>query len=206
MNIFRQLTEKPWLAGRDTVVDIRGGAFYMPTASLGLRVFLAVIAVLFSILIVAYAERMSLGDWRSLPDPWLLWPNTFMLILSSIALQSACVGAREGQVDRVKTGLTAGGVFAFAFLLGQLLVWRDLIGSGYFAASNPANAFFYLLTAIHGFHLMGGLVAWGRTSAKLWRGTDSELAKLRLSVELCAVYWHFLLLVWLIFFALLLIT
>jgi len=168
-------------------------------------VFLAVIGVLFSILVIAYAERMSLGDWHSLPDPWLLWPNTFVLILSSIALQSACVGARKGQVDRVKTGLIAGGAFAFAFLLGQLLVWRDLVGSGYFAASNPAYAFFYLLTAIHGLHLVGGLVAWGRTSAKLWRD-DRELGKLRLSVEMCAVYWHFLLVVWLIFFALLSIT
>ena len=192
------------MAGRDTVVDIRGGAFFMPTASLGLRVFLAVIAVLFSILIVAYAERMSLGDWRSLPDPWLLWPNTFMLILSSIALQSACVGVREGQIDRVKTGLTAGGVFAFAFLLGQLLVWRDLVGSGYFAATNPAYAFFYWLTAIHGLHLVGGLVAWGRTSAKVWK--VGKVGRLRQSVELCAVYWHFLLLVWLVFFALLLFT
>lgn len=193
------------MAGQGVVVDIRGGAFSLPTASLGLRVFLAVIAVLFSILVVAYSERMSLGDWRSLPDPWLLWPNTFVLILSSIALQSACVGARKGQRDRVKTGLIAGGAFAFAFLLGQLLVWRDLVGSGYFAASNPAYAFFYLLTAIHGLHLVGGLVAWGRTSAKLWRD-DRELGKLRLSVEMCAVYWHFLLVVWLVLFALLSIT
>ena len=204
MSFFRQLTEKPWLAGRDTVVEIHGGAFFMPTASLGLRVFLAVIGVLFSLLVIAYAERMSLGDWRSLPDPWLLWPNTFMLILSSIALQSACIGARKGQVDRVKTGLIAGGAFAFAFLFGQLLVWRDLVGSGYFAAMNPAYAFFYLLTAIHGLHLVGGLVAWGRTSAKVWK--VGKVGRLRQSVELCAVYWHFLLLVWLVFFALLLFT
>ena len=206
MSFFRQLTEKPWLAGQDTVVDIRGGAFFLPTSSVGLRVFLAVIGVLFSILVVAYAERMSLGDWRSLPDPWLLWPNTMMLILSSIALHSACVSARKGQVDRVKTGLIAGGAFAFAFLVGQLLVWRDLVGTGYFAATNPAYAFFYLLTAIHGVHLMGGLVALGKTSAKLWNNDDGKVGRIRQSVELCAVYWHFLLLVWLIFFALLLFT
>ncbi len=205
MSFFSQLTEKPWLEGRDTVVNIRGGAFSMPTASLGLRVFLAVIAVLFSIMVVAYAERMSLGDWRSLPDPWLLWPNTAMLILSSMALQYASGGARDGRVDGVKTGLIAGGAFAAAFLIGQLLVWRDLVGSGYFAATNPAYAFFYLLTAVHGLHLMGGLVAWGRTSAKVWNNVG-EVRVVRLSVELCAVYWHFLLLVWLVFFALLLMT
>ena len=68
-------------------------------------------------------------------------------------------------------------------------------------AANPANSFFYLVTAIHGLHLLGGLVALGRTIAKLWRGAD--LPKLRLSVELCALYWHFLLLVWLVLLGLL---
>ena len=75
---------------------------------------------------------------------------------------------------------------------------------GYFAKTNPANAFFYLITGLHGLHLLGGLVAWGWTSAKVWRGFD--IARVRLSVELCTVYWHFLLVVWLVLFALLLFT
>ena len=69
---------------------------------------------------------------------------------------------------------------------------------GLFSAANPANAFFYLLTALHGLHLLGGLVAWGSTTAKVWRGVD--VGDVRLSVELCTVYWHFLLLVWLVLF------
>ena len=71
-------------------------------------------------------------------------------------------------------------------------------------STNPANGFFYLITGLHGLHLLGGLVAWGRTSDKVWRGF--EPAQVRLSVELCAVYWHFLLVVWLVLFALLLLT
>jgi cytochrome c oxidase subunit 3 len=68
-------------------------------------------------------------------------------------------------------------------------------------ASNPANSFFYMITAAHGLHLMGGLVALGRTTAKVWRG--AEMAEVRLSVELCTIYWHFLLLVWLVLLGLL---
>ncbi len=204
MSFFRQLTEKPWLVGQGTVIDTRGGAFFMPSASLGLRVFLTVATVLFSIMMVAYSERMAVPDWRALPEPWLLWPNTIMLILGSIALQSACGAARRGQIDKTKTGLIAGGAFAFAFLIGQLLVWRDLTAAGYYAQSNPANAFFYMLTAAHGLHLAGGLVAWGRTCGKLW--SVGEIGRVRLSVELCAVYWHFLLLLWVIMFVLLLFT
>jgi cytochrome c oxidase subunit 3 len=98
-----------------------------------------------------------------------------------------------------------GGACAFLFLVGQLLAWQQLVDLGYFVAANPANAFFYLLTALHGLHLLGGLVAWSWTSDKAWR-RDAEVDRLRLSVELCTVYWHFLLVVWLVLFCLMLFT
>ncbi len=205
MNFFHELTRKPWVKEQGTVLDLHGrAAFALPTASLGLRVFLAVVTVVFSLLVAAYTHRMTLADWRPLPEPWLLWPNTAILILSSVGLQWARVAANRGRIDGVRVGLLAGGGFAFAFLAGQLLAWQQLAALGYFAATNPANAFFYLITALHGLHLLGGLVAWGRTTAKMWRGV--EVAQVRLSVELCAVYWHFLLLVWLVLFGLLLFT
>ena len=205
MNIFHELTRKPWLTSEGTVVDLHGGsAFALPKATIGLRVFLGVVTVLFSLLVVAYFTRMTLADWRSMPDPWLLWLNTALLVLSSVGMQWARVGVRRGQLGAARTGLLVGGVFAFAFLAGQLIVWQQLLDLGYFAATNPSNAFFYMITGAHGLHLAGGLVAWGRTSAKARRG--SGVATVRLSVELCAVYWHFLLVIWLVLFGLLLVT
>jgi cytochrome c oxidase subunit 3 len=97
--------------------------------------------------------------------------------------------------------LLAAGISALAFLSGQLLAWRQLTGEGYLLAANPANSFFYVLTGVHGLHLLGGLVALGRTTEKAWRETITE--RLRLSVELCATYWHFLLIVWLVFLSIL---
>ncbi len=205
MSLFRQLTEKPWVTVQGGVVELHAGrAFALPVATLGLRVFLTVITVLFSLLVVAYADRMALADWRPSPEPWLLWPNTALLILSSAALQWAWVGARRGQMDGVRSGLLVAGVSALAFLAGQLLAWQQLAALGYIAASNPANAFFYLITGLHGLHLLGGLVALGRTAGKIRRGFG--VARLHSSVELCAVYWHFLLVVWLVLFGLLLLT
>jgi len=61
-----------------------------------------------------------------------------------------------------------------------------------------------LLTALHGLHLLGGLLVWGRATLKSWR--HIEVAKIKLSVELCTMYWHYLLLVWFVFFTLLLST
>ena len=136
--------------------------------------------------------------------PKLLWLNTGLLILSSGALQWAQAAARRGKMDGVRGGLLAGGVFALAFLAGQLVAWRQLDAEGYYLTANPAAAFFYLITGVHGLHLLGGLVALGRTMDKAWR--DVAVGELRLSVELCTIYWHFLLLVWLVFFGLLLLS
>lgn len=145
--------------------------------------------------------RMELIDWRALPVPKLLWFNTGVLIVSSVALQWAQVAARRDDSDNVLIGLLAGGISAVVFVIGQLLAWQQLNAAGYLPAANPANAFFYLITAVHGLHVLGGLVVLSRTTIKAWRGVD--VSRLRLSVELCTMYWHFLLLVWLILLALL---
>jgi cytochrome c oxidase subunit 3 len=159
---------------------------------------------LFALCISAYTMRMEAGDWKSIPEPGLLWLNTVVLVLTSVAMQWTRGAAAQGRGDGVRTGLIAGGVLTLVFLAGQLVVWQQLSASGYLLAGNPANGFFYLLTALHGLHLLGGLVVWGRTTARVLRG--AEPGEVRLSVELCTVYWHYLLLVWLILFGLLLYT
>ena len=131
-----------------------------------------------------------------------------VLTVSSVAMHWAWIKSDQGDIDGVRTGLLVGGISAFAFLGGQLWVWWDLVDLGYFASSNPANGFFYLLTGLHGVHLLGGLVAWARASAKVKAGGDLERInkRINMSVSLCAVYWHFLLVVWLVLFGLLLFT
>ena len=197
----QRLAAKPWLE-EGVAVDFREeSTSIVPPAKIGLGVFLAVVGSLFALFISAYSMRMTMVDWRALPVPRLLWFNTGVLVLSSVGLHWAYLAARRNDIDGVIVGLCAGGASAVTFLVGQLLAWRQLSVAGYFVASNPANSFFYLITAVHGLHLMGGLVALGRTTAKVWRGV--EMVQVRLSVELCAIYWHFLLLVWLVLLGLL---
>jgi len=197
--------QKPWVTVPATPDNqIEGREFSLPTVKLGLRVFLGVVTVLFTLLVISYFGRMAYPDWRALPEPWLLWLNTGLLIASSVAFQVALVAARRGRLVSLRDGVLTGGFFAFFFLVGQFRVWQQLAALGFFAEANPANAFFYVITGLHALHLLGGMVAWGRTIAKLWRGT--QLAQMRLSVELCTVYWHFLLLIWLALFGLLIFT
>ena len=205
MGIFQQLTEKPWLpvegAGKEPAEQ---RAFSLAPPHVGLRVFLAVATVLFTLFLVVYVERLTFPDWRPLSEPGVLWLNTLLLVIGSAGFHWAWVNADRGNLEGIRTGLLAGGLASFAFLAGQLWAWRLLVDLGFYDMGNPAVGFFYLLTGVHGVHLLGGLVAWFRTSAKVKAGAD--LAQLRMSVELCAIYWHFLLVVWLVLFALLLVT
>jgi len=198
----QRLTAKPWLE-EGPIGEVPGtGAVSAPAVAVGLGVFLVVIGALFALLISAYSMRMTMTDWQALPVPSLLWFNTGLLVASSVALQLARMAAGHRRVEDLKLGVLAGAGFALLFLLGQILAWRQLYAAGYFVASNPANAFFYLLVALHGLHLSGGLVALGRTADRVWRGSDRQ-ERIRLSVGLCAAYWHFLLFVWLVVMALL---
>ena len=202
MSMFRQLMVKPWVTAEGTVESPRGrGTSSRAAKKTALRVFLAVVAVLFMLLVIAYAGRMTYEDWRPAPQLRLLWANTLALILSSVALQWAQYSVRRGQMDAMRVSLLAAGAFTFVFLFGQVLAWQQLGTMVYFEVTSPAIAFFYLITGLHGLHLLGGLVAWGRTVAKVWG--DFDVAKITQSVELCTVYWHFLLLVWLVLFGLL---
>ena len=202
----QSVNTRPWEASAHyaSSEDCSGRSLPQPNAKLGLFIFLAVVTSLFALFISAYVMRMELGDWRPLPDPGVLWLNTGVLVLSSIALQWALIAAKREQVDSMRNGLLAGGFFAFVFIGGQLLAWQQLVDAGYYVHSNPANAFFYLITGLHALHLLGGVVAWGMTTIKVLGG--AEVARVRLSVELCAVYWHFLLVLWIILFGLMLST
>jgi cytochrome c oxidase subunit III len=204
--LARQLTARPWEKAQ-SLVDDQYGAHGLAVAPgrVGLWVLMAVITSFFGLFISAYNMRMMVPDWQPLTEPKLLWLNTAMLIGSSLAFQWTSAAAELGDAPRVKTGLIVTGVLTIAFLAGQLLAWRELQASGAFLAGSPAIAFFYLLTAVHGVHLLGGLSVWARTTVMMWRG-GSELGRVRLSVGLCAMYWHYLLLVWLVLFGLLLAT
>ena len=196
----QRLTSKPWLEVGDA------GALPQPQGSpeaaarIGLCIFLAVIGALFSLLISAYLTRMAMADWWSIPIPPLLWVNTAALAAASLSLQWAKVEGRRGKAEAVRAGLAAAGVLGLLFVCGQLLAWRQLVAAGYVLADNPSNSFFYMITGLHGLHILGGLLGLGRTMLRARKAAAGR--SLALSIDLCATYWHFMLLVWLILFAL----
>ena len=120
--VKQTINVKPWVAEGVPAEDaFIVKALSQPKAKIGLWVFLAVITSVFCLFVSAYAMRMKLGDWRPLPEPDLLWLNTGLLILSSVALQWAYLAAKQERINSVRVGLYAAGVFTFAFIAGQLL-------------------------------------------------------------------------------------
>lgn len=203
----RQLTAKPWdKVQREADDKFAGGvSLSLVPERVGLWVLLAVVTSLFGLFISAYNMRMMLADWTPVSEPGVLWLNTVLLVLSSVAFQWTRTVAERGDSARTSLGLVIAGLFALAFLYGQLVAWNQLKVSGELPVQDAAKAFFYLLTGLHALHVLAGLAVWGKTTARIWIG-KFEMDDVRLSVQLCTVYWHYLLAVWLVLFALLLTT
>lgn len=203
------------------------GALPVNTAQLGLWIFLATVTMLFAGFTSAYLVRQAGSDWQPLPLPPILWFNTALLLLSSITLEVGRAQQRtknpkppirnpkqihDSNVPsvsdfeirtlnfpgRVKGWLLATTSLGVAFLLGQLWAWRQLADQGIYLPSNPHSSFFYILTGVHGLHLLGGLGALVYLLTKAW-------GKLLLPahenhLNLCATYWHFVGGLWLYLF------
>lgn len=198
----QRLMSKPWLeTGMVLPATDRQELPSEPAVKIGLFVFLGVVGALFSLSVSAYFMRMASADWWATPVPRLLWANTAVLVLSSGALEWAKREARHDRMENLPLALAAAFSLAVLFLIGQIQAWRELVSAGYVLADNPANSFFYMLTGLHGLHILGGLVVLGRTTVRVF-AADVPRERLRLSVDLSAIYSHFMLAVWLLLFVL----
>jgi cytochrome c oxidase subunit 3 len=204
MSFFSELGDKSW-ATQGVAGEIRDRSLGPgPAAKTGLKFFLFTLSSMFFLFVAGYRLRMAEADWQPLVDPSILWLNTALLILAGVIMHRARDAAKQNQTVKARNNLIAAGVLTFAFLLGQYQAWQQLSSEGYSYVTSPAVAFFVLLTGLHALHLLCGLLVWGRAVWRVMRGAD--FAKVRLSIELCTTYWHYLLMVWFVFFALLLST
>ena len=166
----------------------------------GVWVFIGVASTLFALFLTAYVMRMEGGDWSTIALPRQLWLSSALLLAGSVLLQRASTAARLAEWRRARTLVMAGGACALAFMGAQLWAWQALLAERVMPAGNPAASFFYVLTALHGLHVLGGLVAWGATMPSVTQ-QPADPARTARRVALCARYWHFLLAVWAVLFA-----
>ena len=162
----------------------------------GLFVLLAASTMVFTALGSAFVVRRGLSDdWASMAKPPILFLNTVVLLASSVVLdfsRRAMKAHDRGKFNLWWTGSTALG---FLFLAGQAMAWYQLKEAGVFIATNPSSSFFYVLTAAHAFHLVGGVTALVYVDVQAWRLRLGP-AK-RTTIDVAAIFWHFLCGLWL---------
>lgn len=157
----------------------------------GLWVLLAAIVMFFAAFTSAYVVRRGLSnDWVSTPLPGALWINTAVLAASSLALELARRALRAGARDSFNRWWTLGTALGIAFLVGQYAAWLQLQAAGFYIATNPSSSFFYVFTAAHAIHLIGGVVALLYVNVQALRLRLGPVKRTR--VDVVAVYWHFL--------------
>jgi cytochrome c oxidase subunit 3 len=166
-----------------------------------IQLALAGIVMFFMALTSSFLVRKGLGDdWVSFTLPRILWANTLVLLASSGAIQFARARLRSGDTEGFRRWWSITTALGVLFLVGQFAAWRQLAAQGVFLVTNPSSSFFYLLTALHGLHLLGGIVALLYVTYRPWqrsRITQSTAA------DLVSIYWHFMDGLWIFLFALL---
>ena len=162
---------------------------------------LAGIVMFFMALTSSFLVRKGLGgDWVSFVLPRIVWVNTLALLASSVTIQIALGQLRQGAVASFRQWWTLTTALGLFFLAGQVAAWRQLAAQGVFLATNPSSSFYYLLTALHGVHLLGGILALLYVMFRRWQRLQIDQLT---AATLAAIYWHFMDGLWLFLLALL---
>jgi cytochrome c oxidase subunit 3 len=182
-----------------------------PNSSNKLRItmwfLLLVVLMTFGGLISAYIVIATNGvmEWQPFALPVQVWVSTFLILTSSITYKIAQTALNAGDQQKAKNWFLATTVCGGMFIAFQLLAWVELVRRGVYVQSNPYAGFFYILTAVHAVHVIGGIVALGFIVLRTWGKTssDEELTKRQQVSNAVAWYWHFMDGLWLVLFLLL---
>lgn len=163
-----------------------------------LWLFLVSIVMLFAAFTSAYIVRRGEGNWLDFDLPALFSYTSVVIVLSSITMQWAYVSAKKDNLDMLKIALSLTTVLGIGFLIGQWYAWGDLVDKDVYFVGNPSGTFIYVLTGVHGVHLISGVIFLIIVLISSFRYKVHSKSLLR--IEMCATYWHFLGALWLYLF------
>jgi cytochrome c oxidase subunit 3 len=174
---------------------------------IGMWLVLLVVAMTFAGLISAYvviAINKQI-EWKPFVLPIQIWVSTVLILVSSITFEVAKKRLLAGEQESARNWFLGTTVLGATFIASQILAWLSLVRAGVYVASNPYAGFFYILTAVHALHVIGGMIALGYTVLRNFQTTssDEELLRRRTGASVTALYWHFMGGLWIVLFLLL---
>ena len=200
--LFGTLSDKPW--DKDQVKKDnyhQGKTFDVSLETSAVIVIFGVSTVLFSLVLTGYLYSIPVSqDTEYLLRPNLLWSNTLILLFVTYFFNKITNDLQNNKFEKIKSNLLVVGFLTYLFLFGQILFWFQLMKSGNYVSTNNYFSSFYIFTALHGLHLLGGLFFWGKVFSKVRNLKKEDIINEKKSIDALSLYWTFLLIVWIVFF------
>jgi cytochrome c oxidase subunit 3 len=192
------------MAAEIKIVEEAKKPLSMNPKKFALWLFMVSVVMIFAALTSAYIVRQAEGNWLIFELPSLFWVNTIIIVISSITMHWAYMAAKRDSTETVKLAILLTTILGIAFLVGQFLAWGDLVSNSVYFVGNPSGSFVYVLSGLHGVHIVGGVVF---LLIVLRAAFTLKIHSKNLSlIEMCATYWHFLDGLWLYLFIFLLLN
>jgi cytochrome c oxidase subunit 3 len=144
-------------------------------------------------------------EWRPFDLPFQLWISTAIIIIGSITYEFGKNNLFSRHQVQARNWFVITTALGAIFIASQVIAWLELVARGVYMTGNPYAGFFYILTAAHAAHVVGGMAALGYVVLKCWVPTQNEieLKKRRSAAAMSSVFWHFLGGLWVVLFLLL---
>ena len=200
--LFGTLLQKPWESERAAIDNAHEGkTFDISVQKSAVIIIFGIATVLFSLIFTSYLYTLPPGqDTQYLLRPNLLWINTLTLFFVTYFFNKVTNDLKKEDTLKVKRNLLIIGGLTYLFLFGQIIFWFQLLKSGNYVSTNSYFANFYVFTALHGLHLLGGLFFWGKVSSRVLKLEQNKILEEEKNISALSLYWTYLLIVWLMFF------
>ena len=200
--LFGTLLQKPWESERAAIDNAHEGkTFNLSVQKSAVIIIFGIATVLFSLIFTSYLYTLPPGqDTNYLLRPNLLWLNTLILFSVTYFFNKVTNDLKKKKTLKIKKNLLIVGGLSYLFLFGQTIFWFQLMKSGNYVSTNSYFSNFYVFTALHGLHLLGGLFFWGKVSSKVFKLDQNKILEEEKNISALSLYWTYLLIVWLMFF------
>tara|TARA_B100001123_G_scaffold74711_1_gene84357 strand:- start:77 stop:754 length:678 start_codon:yes stop_codon:yes gene_type:complete len=205
--LFGILTQKPWEESQAAIDSTHSGrTFNLSNQMSAVIIIFGVSTAIFSLIFTGYLYSLPPEqDTTFILKTYLLWINTLVLIIVTFFFNKINNDLKKKFTDKIKQNLIYVGGLSYLFLFLQLILWYQIMKSGNFVDTNTYFSSFYIFTALHGIHLLGGLFFWGKVSSRIFKLNEKDYINEENNINALSLYWLFLFIVWIVFFSIMFI-